>query len=62
MAGNSLRSDVLPIVSIGGHAVHIPYELTWDYEKVAEGTVPKSGYEVIESITELPNLIVDLHA
>ena len=62
MAGNSLRSDVLPIVSIGGHAVHIPYELTWDYEKVAEEAVPKSGYKVIEGITELPNLVVDLHA
>ena len=61
MAGNSLRSDVLPIVAIGGHAVHIPYELTWDYEKVTDGTVPKSGYSVIESIRDLPNFVSELH-
>jgi len=61
MAGNSLRSDVLPIVAIGGHAVHIPYELTWDYEKVADGKVPKSGYSVIESIKDLPSFVSELH-
>ena len=61
MAGNSLRSDVLPIVAIGGHAVHIPYELTWDYEKVTDGIVPKSGYSVIESIRDLPNFVSELH-
>mgnify|MGYP003301475390 FL=1 len=61
MAGNSLRSDVLPIVAIGGHAVHIPYELTWDYEKITDGTVPKSGYSVIESIRDLPSFVSELH-
>ncbi len=61
MAGNSLRSDVLPIVAIGGHAVHIPYELTWDYEKVMDGTVPKSGYSVIKSIRDLPSFVSELH-
>jgi putative hydrolase of the HAD superfamily len=35
MVGNSLKSDVLPVVSLGGWAVHIPSELTWEHE-VAE--------------------------
>jgi putative hydrolase of the HAD superfamily len=34
MVGNSLRSDILPVVAIGGHAVHIPYHLTWAHEHV----------------------------
>lgn len=34
MIGNSLKSDVLPVLAIGGHAVHIPYHITWDHEKV----------------------------
>ena len=32
MIGNSLRSDVLPVVNIGGRAVHIPYVTTWVHE------------------------------
>ncbi len=36
MLGNSLRSDVLPIVEIGGRAAHLPYEYTWHHEAVNE--------------------------
>ncbi len=32
MVGNSLRSDVLPVLALGGHAVHIPYAITWQHE------------------------------
>ena len=34
MVGNSVRSDVLPVMAIGGHAVHVPYHITWDLERV----------------------------
>lgn len=34
MVGNSLRSDILPVIAIGGHAVHVPYHLTWQHEHV----------------------------
>jgi len=34
MIGNSLKSDVLPVLSIGGHAVHIPFHTTWEHEKI----------------------------
>ena len=33
MVGNSLRSDILPVVALGGHAVHIPYHMTWKHEE-----------------------------
>jgi len=36
MLGNSLRSDVLPIVEIGGRAVHLPHEYTWHHEAMNE--------------------------
>jgi len=50
MVGNSVRSDVLPVIQAGGRAVHIPHTVTWAHE-VAEhdGTVP-----TLRSITELP--------
>ena len=60
MVGNSLRSDVLPVVSLGGHAVHIPYEVTWHHEHVPEEEMPKEGWWRIASIRELPALIETL--
>lgn len=35
MVGNSVRSDVLPVLETGAHAVHIPYHVTWSHEDVA---------------------------
>ncbi|WP_396165956.1 HAD family hydrolase [Flavobacterium sp.] len=35
MIGNSLKSDVLPVLAIGGHAVHIPFHTTWEHEKIS---------------------------
>ncbi|MDH4147222.1 MAG: HAD family hydrolase [Acidimicrobiia bacterium] len=37
MVGNTLRSDVLPVVELGGRAVHVPYHITWDVE---HGEIP----------------------
>lgn len=34
MIGNSLKSDVLPVLEIGGHAFHIPFHTTWAHEQV----------------------------
>jgi len=36
MIGNSLKSDVLPILNIGAKAVHVPFHTTWAHEMVAE--------------------------
>ncbi len=50
MVGNSVRSDVLPVLEVGGHAVHIPYHVTWAHEHADhDGTVP-----TLETISELP--------
>ena len=34
MVGNSLKSDIIPVLSIGGYAAHIPFYTTWEHEKV----------------------------
>jgi len=34
MIGNSIKSDVLPVLAAGGHAVHVPYHTTWAHEQV----------------------------
>lgn len=51
MVGNSVRSDVLPVLAIGGHAVHVPYHLTWELERVDEHD---EDVVELESIGELP--------
>jgi len=57
MLGNSLRSDVLPVLAIGGHAVHIPYHTTWQHEHVDHKVEHERFYE-ISTITEiLPYLL-----
>lgn len=34
MVGNSIKSDVLPVLALGAHAVHVPYHTTWIHERV----------------------------
>ena len=60
MVGNSLRSDVVPVVNLGARAVHIPYEVTWAHEEVAEEDLPKGGWRRGDSIRQLPEVLGDL--
>lgn len=36
MIGNSIKSDILPVLELGGHAIHVPYHTTWAYEQVSQ--------------------------
>jgi putative hydrolase of the HAD superfamily len=44
----------VPVVELGGRAVHIPYEVTWAHEEVGEDELPKEGWHRLETIRELP--------
>jgi len=59
MVGNSVRSDVLPVLALGGHAVQIPYHVTWEHEHAdhEEGAFP-----VLDSIRDLPACIEEMQA
>jgi putative hydrolase of the HAD superfamily len=50
MVGNSVRSDILPVLALGGHAVHIPYPLLWEHEHVDHD----EELDELASIKELP--------
>ena len=52
MIGNSLKSDVLPILNIGGYGVHVPYHTTWEYEKI-DFEIEHENFKAITSITEV---------
>jgi putative hydrolase of the HAD superfamily len=53
MVGNSLRSDILPVIEAGGTAVYIPYESTWIHE-VIEGEPGHYGVTELSSLADLP--------
>lgn len=55
MVGNSVRSDILPVVEIGGHAVHVPYHVTWAHEAATDHG--SDGYHQLERIEQLPDLL-----
>ena len=57
MVGNSLRSDVLPVVTLGGRAVHIPFGETWRHEEVDPAALAPYDFSVLERIDELAPLL-----
>jgi putative hydrolase of the HAD superfamily len=52
MIGNSLKSDVLPVLAIGGHAVHVPFHTTWAYERI-DHTVEHENFSSFEKMTDI---------
>jgi len=54
MIGNSLKSDILPVLNIGGHAIHIPYHVTWGHEKI-EKNVEHEHLKQLNTIKEILN-------
>ncbi len=60
MIGNSIPSDVVPVLEIGGHAVHIPYVVTAEFER--HDQLPRHDrFFQLDSIGELPALIRSLN-
>lgn len=53
MVGNSVRSDILPVLALGGHAVHVPYHLTWEHERVDHHD---EDFVELGSLADLPPL------
>lgn len=53
MIGNSLKSDVLPLVNIGASAIHIPFHTTWVHEEVSEQDAQSSDYRTVQRITDV---------
>jgi putative hydrolase of the HAD superfamily len=57
MVGNSVRSDILPVLALGGSGVHVPYRITWGHEEA--DPPPESGSRFFRAATlrELPAIV-----
>ncbi|MBU2994844.1 HAD family hydrolase [Cellulophaga baltica] len=57
MIGNSLRSDVLPLVNLGAKAIHVPFHTTWEHETVTDNDTKGKDYQTIGRLSELLKLV-----
>jgi putative hydrolase of the HAD superfamily len=57
MVGNSLRSDILPVLALGGTAVYIPHPLTWAHEAAEAPRPGTPGYHELLDLSALPALL-----
>jgi putative hydrolase of the HAD superfamily len=56
MVGNSMKSDILPVLDIGAHALHVPYHSTWAHEEVSDDVL--LNYPQLESLADISEVIV----
>ena len=52
MLGNSVKSDILPVLELGGYAAHIPYHITWQYE-THDGDIAHPNFIRLKNITDI---------
>lgn len=57
MIGNSLKSDVLPLVNINANAIHVPFHTTWAHEEVTEKETNEKEYKTINSLSEVLKML-----
>ncbi len=62
MVGNSLKSDILPALDAGAHAVLVPYTVEWVHERVAPEDLVEARYHQIAHLKELPAVLERLAA
>ncbi|WP_121811872.1 HAD family hydrolase [Mucilaginibacter kameinonensis] len=58
MIGNSLKSDVMPVINIGGHAVHVPFHTTWAHEHV-ETVLTHENFRQADKISEVLEFVLE---
>ncbi|WP_462266265.1 HAD family hydrolase [Mucilaginibacter sp.] len=56
MIGNSLKSDVLPVLNLGGYAIHIPYHITWMHEQI-EDQIENEKFRSFAHIREIMDIM-----
>ena len=57
MVGNSLKSDILPVLALGGAGAHVPYALTWAHERAGELPPADGRFFQLKTLRELPGIV-----
>ncbi len=59
MVGNSIKSDIIPVLKLGGNAIHIPFHTTWIHEHVEDDLIPEN-YVKVENIKDVIPYLMDV--
>lgn len=57
MVGNSLKSDVLPLINIQANAIHVPFHTTWAHEQVTVSGTNEKAFKTVKNIKDILNLV-----
>jgi putative hydrolase of the HAD superfamily len=57
MIGNSLKSDILPLVNIGASAIHVPFHTTWAHEEVSTNKQSTTDYKTVKKLSEILTIL-----
>ena len=57
MIGNSVSSDILPVLNIGAKAIHVPHHTTWELEVPDPKELEKVDFPIAQSISEVPGIL-----
>ena len=57
MIGNSVKSDIIPVLKIGGYAIHIPCATTWAHEHVEDFQADRKHFREIKELTQIIELV-----
>lgn len=58
MIGNSVKSDIAPVLDLGGYGVHVPYHITWEFERVEMNHHPRMAH--VTTIRDAPTALAVL--
>jgi len=57
MIGNSLKSDILPLVNIKAKAIHVPFHTTWAHEEVSAAETNGKAYKTVNKVSDILKLV-----
>ena len=62
MVGNSVKSDILPVLAVGGNAIHVPYESTWELDQIEHRGPEAEGFFEAPTMFEVPRVLEKIAA
>jgi putative hydrolase of the HAD superfamily len=57
MVGNSVKSDIIPVLQLGGSGIHVPYRITWGHEHAETPPSEDGRFYRAASLADLPAII-----
>jgi putative hydrolase of the HAD superfamily len=58
MVGNSLKSDIVPVIRLGGYAIHVPFHVTWQHEELLPDEIPEAHFITIDELSEIIPILI----